>query len=266
MKLTTLIYHDVLRDSGFDDSGFQGMAAASYKLLESRFRRHLDLIADAIGPSTPVRIQGRSDLAQPAGSVALTFDDGGRSGVDRIAALLEERGWRAHFFITTNFIGELGFMSASDLRRLHASGHVVGTHSASHPARMSKLPISSILSEWRDSSARLADILAAPVVTGSVPGGFYSVAVAQMAAAAGIEVLFNSEPTRRLSTLGRVSVAGRFSITRRTSDVELTSLASGRRGAALAQQLAWSGKKVLKQLGGEAWLRLRRRLFDLGAG
>src|SRR4029077_6309580 len=111
-----------------------------------------------------------------------------------------------------------------------------------------------------------ADILAAPVVTGSVPGGFYSAEVAQMAAAAGIQVLFNSEPPRRVSTFSRVSVVGRFSITRRTSDAELTSLARGRRGAALAQQLAWSGKKELKQLGGEAWLRLRRRLFDLGAG
>ena len=157
-------------------------------------------------------------------------------------------------------------MSAPDLRRLHAGGHVVGTHSASHPARMRKLAISAILSEWHDSSARIADILGAPVVTGSVPGGFYSVEVAQMAAAAGVQVLFNSEPTRRVSTLGGVSVVGRFSITRRTSEVALASLASGHRGAALTQQLAWSGKKVLKQLGGEAWLKLRRTPFDLGAG
>jgi peptidoglycan/xylan/chitin deacetylase (PgdA/CDA1 family) len=266
MKLTALIYHDVLRDSGLDDSGFQGRDAASYKLVESRFRRHLDLIGDAIGSSAPLRIQGRSDLAQPPEGVALTFDDGGRSGVDRIAALLEERGWRAHFFITTNLIDEPGFMGAADLRRLHAGGHVVGTHSASHPARMSKLSTTGILSEWHDSRARIADILGAPVVTGSVPGGFYSVEVAQMAAAAGVQVLFNSEPTRRVSTLGGVSVVGRFSITRRTSDVALASLASGRRGAALSQQLAWSAKKVLKQLGGEAWLKLRRTLFDLGAG
>jgi hypothetical protein len=44
-----------------------------------------------------------------------------------------------------------------------------------------------------------------------------------------------------------------------------TSLTRGRRGTALAQQFAWSGKKLLKQLGGEAWLQLRRKLFDLSA-
>jgi peptidoglycan/xylan/chitin deacetylase (PgdA/CDA1 family) len=108
---------------------------ASYKLVESRFRRRLDLIGDAIGPSAPLRIQGRSDLAQPPEGVALTFDDGGRSGVDRIAALLKERGRRADFLLRQDFIDEPGFTSAADLRRLHAGGHVVGTHSASHPRR-----------------------------------------------------------------------------------------------------------------------------------
>jgi peptidoglycan/xylan/chitin deacetylase (PgdA/CDA1 family) len=265
MTLTSLIYHDVLRDADCDDSGFQGTDAASYKLTENQFRRHLDMIGDALGPSTPLSIREPSDLAQSNRGLALTFDDGGRSGVDRIAGLLEERGWRAHFFITTNLIGEPGFMSAADLRRLCASGHIVGTHSASHPARMSKLPTASILAEWRDSCDRIADILGAPVVSASVPGGFYSLEVARMAAAAGIRVLFNSEPTRRVTALDGVSVIGRFSITRRTSDRSITSLTRGRRGTALAQQFAWSGKKLLKQLGGEAWLQVRRKLFDLSA-
>jgi hypothetical protein len=86
-----------------------------------------------------------------------------------------------------------------------------------------------------------------------------------MAAAAGIWVLFNSEPTRRVTALDGVSVIGRFSVTRRTSDRSITSLTRGRRGTALAQQFAWSGKKLLQQLGGEAWLQLRRKLFDLSA-
>ena len=41
--------------------------------------------------------------------VLLTFDDGGKSAV-RIADLLEEQGWRGHFFITTAMIGEPGFV------------------------------------------------------------------------------------------------------------------------------------------------------------
>lgn len=263
MRLTTLIYHDVLADGGSDDSGFGGADALSYKLTETQFHRHLDLIASALGVDAPFCIPDAAAATTTGGAVVLTFDDGGASAPTRILRALGKRGWRAHFFVTTDFIGRGGFVTPEGLRELHAAGHVVGSHSASHPTRMSHLAPEAMRREWRDSRARLEDLLSAPVTAASVPGGYYSRTVATAAAEAGIRVLFTSEPRRSVFTVDGMAVVGRFSVTRRTPDGEIVSLASGRDGAALRQRLAWGAKKVAKRLGGETWLAVRRKLFEL---
>jgi peptidoglycan/xylan/chitin deacetylase (PgdA/CDA1 family) len=263
MRATALIYHDVLPDTGPDDSGFRGADALSYKLTETQFHRHLDLIAAALGTGAPVC------LAEPAAALAmdralvLTFDDGGASAPTRVLPALRQRGWRAHFFVTTELIGTPGFVTASGLRELHAAGQLVGSHSASHPARMSHLAHDALRREWRDSRLRLEDLLGAAVTSASVPGGYYSRAVTTAAAEAEIRVLFTSEPRRSVITVDGVTVVGRFSITRRTREGAVLSLASGRRATAMQQRLAWDAKKVAKRLGGEAWLAVRRKIFDL---
>jgi peptidoglycan/xylan/chitin deacetylase (PgdA/CDA1 family) len=264
MRLTALIYHDVLGDAGSDDSGFAGADALSYKLTETQFHRHLSLIAAVLGVGGPLCLSEPAAGTTAGGAVILTFDDGGASAPTRILRALRQRSWRAHFFVTTEFIGTRGFVTPQGLRELHAAGHVVGSHSASHPLRMSYLPHDAMCREWRDSRARLEDSLSAPVTTASVPGGYYSRAVATAAAEAGIRVLFTSEPRRSVTTVNGIAVVGRFSITRRTPDGDVVSLASGRHGAALRQRLAWGGKKVVKRFGGEAWLAARRKFFELG--
>jgi peptidoglycan/xylan/chitin deacetylase (PgdA/CDA1 family) len=90
MKTPALLYHDVVPDQRFDLSGFQGAGPNVYKLDPAEFRRHLEAIARATaGGEQPV----------------LTFDDGGASAFSPVAGMLEEFGWRGHFFITTGRIG-----------------------------------------------------------------------------------------------------------------------------------------------------------------
>jgi peptidoglycan/xylan/chitin deacetylase (PgdA/CDA1 family) len=264
MRPTALIYHDVLVDGGPDDSGFAGADALFYKLPETQFHRHLDLIAAVLGVGAPLCLSDPTAGTTADGAVVLTFDDGGASAPTRVLPALGQRGWRAHFFVTTDFIGARGFVTSQGLRELHAAGHVVGSHSASHPLRMSCLSHEAMCREWGDSRARLEDLLSASVTAASVPGGYYSRAVATAAAESGIRVLFTSEPRRSVTTVNGITVVGRFSVTRRTRDGDVVSLASGRHGAALRQRLAWGAKKVAKRLGGEAWLAARRKLFELG--
>lgn len=264
MRPTALMYHDVLADGGPDDSGFAGADALSYKLTETQFHRHLHLIAAALDAGAPRCLPDSAAVTSMSGGpVVLTFDDGGASAPTRIQRALGERGWCAHFFVTTDFIGTRGFVTPAGLRALHNAGHVVGTHSASHPLRMSYLAPEAIRREWRDSRARLEDLLGASVTVASVPGGYYSRAVATAAAEAGVRVLFTSEPRRSVITVDGLAIVGRFSVTRRTSEAEVVALASGRRGAALRQRLMWDAKKVAKRLAGEAWLAARRKFFDL---
>ena len=263
MSATALIYHDVLADDGPDDSGFAGADARSYKLSERQFQRHLELIASALGGRPPQCFPDVAAAMTMSAAVILTFDDGGASAPTRILAALTERGWRAHFFVTTDFIGTRGFVTPAGLRQLHADGHIIGSHSASHPLRMSQLVPDTIRREWRDSRARLEDLVSAPVTVASVPGGYYSQRVATAAAEAGMRVLFTSEPRRSINLVGGIAVVGRFSVTRRTRDADIVSLASGHSGTALRQRLVWDAKKVAKHLGGEAWLSARRKFFEL---
>jgi peptidoglycan/xylan/chitin deacetylase (PgdA/CDA1 family) len=263
MSLTALIYHDVLVDGGPDDSGFAGADALSYKLTEAQFGRHLELIATALGVAAPLCVSDPAAATTAGNALVLTFDDGGASAPSRIMRALAERSWRAHFFVTTDFIDTKSFVTAAG-SELHGAGHIVGTHSASHPMRMSYLAHEAIRREWHDSRARLEDLLGAPVTAASVPGGYYSRTVATAAAEAGIRVLFTSEPRRSVTSVDGITVVGRFSVTRRTSDGDVVSLASGRHAAALRQRLVWGAKKIAKRLGGERWLTARRKLFELG--
>jgi len=69
-----------------------------------------------------------------------------------IAALLESYGWRGHFFITTDYIAKPASCPRTNSRILYARGHVVGSHSCSHPRRMSRCPPEQLQREWLEST------------------------------------------------------------------------------------------------------------------
>lgn len=256
MRAITLAYHDVV-EGGYASSGFQSPDANLYKLSRAAFTEHLAAFQRrglSVGMAgEPAREQGTA--------VLLTFDDGGASGLECIAGLLEERGWRGHFFIASDYIGRPGFLNAAQIRELRRRGHAVGSHSRSHPARISKLPRKELVSEWRDSVEALSEIVGEAVEMGATPGGFYSREVAAAAARAGIRILFNSEPTVRESAVGDCRVLGRYSITRKHSAEEAAAIAGGDRGPRWRQYLFWNAKKALKTAGGEYWLEMRRRIL-----
>lgn len=253
-----LEYHDVVNDGQWDSSGFPGPAAASYKLSTQRFAEHLDALG-ASGANVGDSVRGA--LSGGAGHrVLLTFDDGGSSAVD-IARMLDARGWKAHLFVTTDRIGTPGFLAASDVRALHAAGHVIGSHSASHPTRMSALTPSEQRSEWERSLSVLRDVLGTRIVVGSVPGGYYSRAVAEAAAAAGIEVLFTSEPVTSPHQVGQCVVLGRFTLRQADAATYAARLVEVGGAARAGQWVRWNLKKVAKRVGGRAYLQVRNAVF-----
>ena len=120
--------------------------------------------------------------------------------------------------MTAGRVDTPGFVSGPQMREMVARGHVIGSHSYSHPKRMGGCPPETIAEEWRRSVDVLQDVLGAPVLTASVPGGFYTRPVGVAAAAAGIRVLFTSAPTTRAhatSTAAACSAATRCGAGRR---------------------------------------------------
>jgi peptidoglycan/xylan/chitin deacetylase (PgdA/CDA1 family) len=202
-KIATFLYHDVADNPA--ESGFQRPSAMSYKQSRAAFAGHLDGIAQSgFVPTTVFDV----DFTQPGKNVLITFDDGGKGAIDA-AEELNRRGWKGHFFITTKLIGTRTFLDASQTRYLHSCGHVIGSHSHTHPDIFKAIPYQQMLEEWRTSCDLLSDVLGAPCVTGSVPGGDVSRRVFQSADEAGMKFLFTSDPVLSPKQEGNCRILGR---------------------------------------------------------
>lgn len=246
-RLLTLLYHDVYR-SDAAESGFLGAAAGRYKLPVTEFDLQLERLA-VVMEEPPVQVTA-DRFAEGKPRVAFTVDDGGISYYTDLAERLEERGWRGHCLVTTGWIGRGGFLNTRHLRELHARGHVIGSHSVTHPGRFTACTPVQMLNEWRESRETLEDILGAPVTVASVPGGYFSHQVAETADEAGIRHLFTSEPETRVHQVGGCRVYGRYAIRRGEAPDFAARLVSGVPTAVYGAWLKWNAKKLPKAIFG----------------
>jgi hypothetical protein len=251
-KLVAFTFHDVV-DSDPDDSGFSGPGPARYKLGNAAFEGHLHVFAEAFRGAPPARV---TDLPRSGDGWMLTFDDGGSSSLE-IGELLAGRNWPAHFLITTDRIGEPGFLDEAGIRELDAMGHLVGSHSCSHPSRMTICSAEQLRHEWEGSVEALSRILEADITVGSVPGGSYDRRVAEAADAAGIRSLFTSEPRVTPWTVGSCRVLGRFAVHNRTPTIRVRALARGDAVTRAYELGTWKLRRAARAVGGDTYLRAR---------
>lgn len=257
MKAISLGYHDVTDRANGAIRGYRSL----YKLDQEDFRKHMQCIRDQ-GQQVAVRSIDRFQQWKSDVPAFLTFDDGELGSYNYVAPELESHGWRGHFFITTDWIGRQGFMDRTQIRELRQRGHVIGSHSCTHPARMSKLGWGELMNEWSESCAILSDLLGEKARVASVPDGYYCRRVGEAAAGAGIEVLFTSEPTATASVLNGCMILGRYFIQRHTPPRVSGAIAAGQTLARLRQTLLWEIKKSAKALTGETYFALRRYLLS----
>jgi peptidoglycan/xylan/chitin deacetylase (PgdA/CDA1 family) len=245
------MYHDVVAAGSEDASGFPGRDAALYKVTPERFEQHLSALVGYRVPGTGYRVP------------VITFDDGGVSAM--IAAdALERHGFTGHFFVTANYIGTRGFLDQAQLRELHARGHVIGSHSCSHPLRMGHCSWTQLVDEWTRSREILEQVVSSEIRLASVPGGDFAPSVAEAAACAGITHLFTSEPTARSRHAFGLTLLGRFTIQKWTTAATVAGLACGDWLPRARQAVVWNAKKLSKRVGGERYLKVRRWLLQHG--
>lgn len=255
--ICALLYHDVVPEGGFAASGFVSPDANIYKFTTAEFALYLAAIqARNVKPAVSA-----FHALHERDAFLLTFDDGGVGAIQWTADMIEPFGHIGHFFITTDYIGMPGFMSRAEIAELARRGHVIGSHSCSHPMLMSRCSASQLDREWRESVAKLSDILGAPVTVASVPGGSYSRAVGSAAANAGIRTLFTSEPTSKISRVGECALIGRYSVQHGTSTETAAALAAGDLLRRLQLSAYWNFKKGIKRIGGNAWLEFRKAVL-----
>jgi peptidoglycan/xylan/chitin deacetylase (PgdA/CDA1 family) len=256
MKAISLLYHDVIINKDYDSSGFSGPGAAIYKLEISKFKQHLNMIHKKT-KNKPQLIS--ESFPRTSGKVPLffTFDDGGSSTYNYIADLLDQYGWKAHFFVTVANIGKPFFLTKKQIKDLRKRGHVVGTHSLNHPEKMSACSWDQLLIEWGESVRVLSEILGEEVTYASLPGGYYSKKIAKAASIVGIKVLFTSEPIKNAHYVDNCLLLGRYTIKRYTSPKVAAELSNGALFPCFSQFLFWNLKKIFKYFNSAYYSRIR---------
>ena len=262
MKITSLLYHDVIENENFRESGFNGSGPDSYKLDLANFKSHLAASAEKLAGQHTRFNDFLSAGSTPAEALNLiTFDDGGISFLTRIAPLLESYQTSGVFFISTAYLGTDGFLTAPQVKALHDRGHVIGSHSHSHPKIISNLSYKELLTEWKTSKDILSEIVGEEILTASVPGGFYSREVGKSAEEVGFRVLFTSEPTNHVKKLGLCYVAGRYSIKQNDPPAKAAKIINHDPVFLTRQFLFWNMKKLLKNSLGSNYLKIREKLL-----
>jgi peptidoglycan/xylan/chitin deacetylase (PgdA/CDA1 family) len=260
MRSITIGYHDIAPGPLESVSRTARFPRSVYTLDRGAFREHLAAIRSSRGRTIGlVGTPGNNGSETP---IFLTFDDGYLSSYTIVADELERYNWRGHFFIPTDWIGRAGYMDADQIRELRRRGHLIGSHSCSHPERMSALPMADLLWEWARSCAILESILGEAVNTASVPNGYHSRAVTTAASAAGIRILFTSEPTSAERHDGECRVLGRYALQRRARAATAGAIAAGHIRPRWKQSLWWHAREPVKMLTGDSYFLLRRWLLS----
>src|SRR5258705_4563700 len=261
MNVVSLLFHDVYAAKP-GESGFRSPAADRYKLSVPDFEAQLDGLA-AVDVETPwlapeFAATSESRIPDPGSRIpaVITFDDGGESYYTLAAERLEALGWRGHCFVSTNFNGQRGFLTPAQIRELDTRGHLIGSHSASHPARFNTLTLAGMRAEWSDSRQKLEDLLGHAVTVGSVPGGYFSPDVAKTAAEAGLNVLFTSEPTTKLSSSNDLLQVGRFTIRHGHPPYAAQRFVVAAPLARCGAWVGWNAKALVKPMLGASYARI----------
>lgn len=203
-----LMYHDIVTNSD-ETSGFQNQSAFQYKVLDKDFEEQVRQLTE--------------------NDVIFTFDDGGESFLTIAAPILEKYGHRGVFFITTQYLGNPGFLTERQVLELYSRGHVLGSHTHTHPVNISKESKKEIEDEWRTSIKILSEIIGQPVHVASIPNGNGSKMVYECARKAGITDIYTSIPTTTQIVSNGLTVWGRYVIHNNTSLTDVNRIVSDKR-------------------------------------
>lgn len=209
-KTIALLYHEIIDD--YSESGFQNKDNLAYMHKTEVFRKHLEIFKNHLN-------SGNSKVENHL----FTFDDGGISNL-KSARILEENDWKGIYFITTKRIGTSGFLAENDIRTLHENGHIIGSHSHTHPMIFRSLTYVQMLEEWKVSKEILEEILGEEISHCSVPGGDSDLKTYESAVEAGFKYIFDSEPIVETRKLQNADIFGRFSVKAQTSDQQFLEM------------------------------------------
>tara|TARA_Y100000768_G_scaffold388032_1_gene381593 strand:+ start:191 stop:967 length:777 start_codon:yes stop_codon:yes gene_type:complete len=255
-KILTLCYHDLKNDKLLN-SGFGSKGSNMYTIDDNIFRSQISFLN-----ANDVILVDKLNKNCRKNKIILTFDDAGLSAYNIAIPALEELNLKAHFFIPTNYIGMKNFLNKQQIRDISELGHKIGTHSTSHPDRISSLSIDKQYHEWQSSIDTLEDIIGKKINCASIPNGDTSYSVYDCMNNLGINYIFNSYPSLKVRNFRNSFIFGRVAIKKSHNLKIVKSIMKGNIKFILFFKLLSLLKIGAKKLLGSNYLILRRYLFN----
>lgn len=242
MSIPILMYHSIGGQSPtlpWDEFGDGQL----YHLSTQLFRQHMACLRAAGFHGVTVR-DWHKRLAHPTDAVILTFDDGFLSHRDTVLPILEEFQFTATFFVPVAYVGSSGMMDTAGLRHLAQAGMEVGAHGFHHQ-QLDRLQRGELRDELSKARSELSTMLDSEVYSMSVPGGFFSQTVAEVADEVGYRAVCTSQVNYATREFDGLAVLPRFPVKR---------YHSWRTISALADRAIWPVWKdqILQHVGGVA--------------
>jgi len=200
--IPVLMYHaieDADNPAGAKDPGEQ-----LYVLRVSQFREQMEYLYKE-GYTTHLLDEIQQLEKLPEKAVVLTFDDGHESNFTLALPILQEFGFKAHFFITTGWIGSSHFMTEEHIRGLYQAGMVIGSHGVTHRF-LPDLPEDVVKAELIDSKTVLENCVNVPVSSLSYPGGRMNKLTQCAVQTIGYEYICTSVPQLHQQTADRTHI------------------------------------------------------------
>ena len=173
--------------------------------------------------------------------INLTFDDGFKSDYEIAFEAFLRYGYKADFFITTDWIGKKEYMTKEQLKKLDKEGMKIGSHSHTHPF-LASLQSDEIFKELKRSKDILEDILGHQIDSFSIPGGIYDKRVLDLAKEAGYRYILTSRPYLNSNE----SLINRFCIHSKSTIEDVKKLLEFDKGYALKQKLFYDARRYAK--------------------
>lgn len=216
--LRVLTYHRVNDGHPRDRLSVGSGAFASQMEALARAGRPVVLLGDALAAL-------RGSAPQPAGAVAVTFDDGYADNVGVALPILERFGIRATFFVATGFMdtsatldryrgccADDGMMTWDEVRAIKSRGHEVGGHGRTH-RELAALSVDEARAEAEGCAGDIATATGERPRLFCYPRGSTSARVRRIVSEAGFEAACTvrpgaNEPGADLLCLRRTEVSG----------------------------------------------------------
>lgn len=216
-KIPVLMYHGIIDEPQTEIHP----GGSFYSLTATNFREHLKLIK-SFGYNTITFSELSKIKDLPPDPLIITFDDGERNNIEVAIPLLQEFGFKAVFFVSTDTINSEGYLTEENIALMSQAGMEIGSHGKTHQF-LSGLHIPELILELRESKSFIEDITDIDVSTLSLPGGRGNDFVLETASSAGYKYVANSKPGYTKSGYYPLSVR-RWAISKKTTREDIVKI------------------------------------------